>query len=254
MARGQLAQDQLSTTNQIGAQQNQASQALESQLTPLYTSMLSEGYTPEQKNAMTTAGMGAEAGAFDAESNAAQNRVAATKNDAGFSAEEDQLARDKGTGMGTEAANLQAGFANQEQANQKFGAQGLESLYGTNTGAMENMYGLGPSTLNAYQAEQTPWWMPLATAAIGSAGQVGAAAEKGCWIAAELYGENSPKFWLARNFIFTTWKGFTARIVQRLYLRYGQRIALLLRAHPSLKRLFRPLFDAAIERELAGRL
>lgn len=79
--------------------------------------------------------------------------------------------------------------------------------------------------------------------AIGGAAQGAGAAYAACWIAASLYGWYTPRFWLAREWIFElSGDGSFALLRRRLYLRYGERIASLLNAHPSLKLLARPFF------------
>jgi hypothetical protein len=72
-----------------------------------------------------------------------------------------------------------------------------------------------------------------------------------CWIAAELYGAGSPEFHLARYWIFGVWRGPVARVVQRLYLQYGQTVAAAMRQTPWLRRLVRPLFDLAVAKGAA---
>ena len=78
-------------------------------------------------------------------------------------------------------------------------------------------------------------------------GSLGLGAATGtCWIAAELYGERSDEFYLARYAIFVLWTGPMARLVQRFYLRFGIRIAAFLHRHPVFKQAIRPLFDFAV--------
>ena len=86
-------------------------------------------------------------------------------------------------------------------------------------------------------------------AALGKLGSAGASQLGGlmlCWIAAELYGEGSDEFYLARHAIFVLWDTPLAHAVQRFYLRYGKRIAAFLHCHPVFKPLIRPLFDLAV--------
>jgi len=172
-ARGADAKAQLGKTNAIGEQQQNQANQLENQLIPDYTSMLHEGYTPEEKAGITTAGMEAREAPFDTASQEATNRVARTRNDAGYGAEEDQLARDKGMAMGNEAAGLQEKFGDVRLANERYGLAGLSDLYGGNQKEAESMYGLGPATLE--QANKPPWWAGLLQQGIGAAGTVAGA-------------------------------------------------------------------------------
>jgi hypothetical protein len=137
------------TTQGIGATREAEAQGLRSTLVPGYTSLLNQGYTPEQKAGMTTAGMGAAAAPFETAALQSQNEAARTRNTAGTAAQEDALARSKGETLGSTAAGLQKGFADQEQSNRLAGLSGLQSVYGTDTGAMASMYGLGPEYVNA---------------------------------------------------------------------------------------------------------
>ena len=150
--QAQAANKQLATTNQIGAGQLQQAGQLESQLIPDYTSMLNEGYTPQQQSAMTTAGMGAVGSSVDAAQQSARNDAARTNNAAGLNENADKLALEGGVAQGDEAAGLQKSFADQQQKNQQTGLAGLEGLYNTNSGVGAGMYGLSPGILQARAA------------------------------------------------------------------------------------------------------
>jgi hypothetical protein len=166
------AQNQLATTNAAAAGQGAQAGALENKLIPSYEGMMNEGYTPEQMNAMETKGMGSEAAGFDTAGWMAGNRAARTGNAASTGAEEAQLARDKGVGMGAEAAGIQTQNADVQQANKRFALQGEQGLFGENLGAQNTLYGMGPSTINAQtqaSAAMNPW-MQLAGQALGAAG------------------------------------------------------------------------------------
>ncbi len=139
-------------TNQVAGAEGTQANALESKLIPSYEGMMNEGYRPEELNAMRTSGMGGVAAAADTAGWMGENRAARTGNAAGVGAEESQLARDKGVSMGNEAANIEMANANERSANRKFALSGEQGLFGTNTGAMESMYGLGPKFLEARAA------------------------------------------------------------------------------------------------------
>jgi hypothetical protein len=164
------AKAQLNETNAVARQRNAQAQEMRGGLLQDYQSMMNEGYTPQQKAAMTTSGMEASAAPFDTAALQGENEAARTRNTAGTAALQSQLARDKGKALGTEAQMLEGGFANQEQANRQAGVQGKMGMYGLDTGAMESMYGLGPGTLDVMN--KPPWWSPLAVAAIGAGGKV----------------------------------------------------------------------------------
>lgn len=177
MARGAAgaAQSNLGTTNALGAQNAQQQQNLESTLIPDYQSMLTQGYTPQEQGAITTAGMGAIGSAYGGANADAARSAAATGNASNLTAQQDQLANQKGQAMGQEAAGLQSEFANQQQANQRFGLQGLAGQEAGNEGLESSMYGLGPSTINSWSnAQMNNPGMQLAGNLIGAAGAAAA--------------------------------------------------------------------------------
>jgi hypothetical protein len=73
-----------------------------------------------------------------------------------------------------------------------------------------------------------------------------AAAAMGCWIAAALYGAESPAVVLARHWIFTAWRGPRAALVRTLYRHVGRPVAWGVRRSPTLRRWLRPWFDRAV--------
>lgn len=178
MAKGQAqaANKQLATTNDVAANLGTQQQGLSSKLTPLYTSMLNEGYTPGQKSAMTEGATQGANSAFGTASDEAARSAGRTGNEAGLTAANDELALGKGQAMSNTGANLEQQFANKQQQNTMYGLQGLGNLEGQDLQGMESMYGLGPGTLQARAAGgPSPLW-GLAQSTIGAAGQVGAAA------------------------------------------------------------------------------
>ena len=177
-ASTKAAQNQLGITNAAAAGQGGQASAIEGQLLPQYQSMMNEGFSPEALSAMRTSGMGAIAANADAARFGGEERAARTGNAAGVGAEESQLARDSGVAAGNEAAGIEMANEQQRQANRNFALQGEQGLFGTNTSAMESLYGMAPSTINAWTsaaAAPNPWQSTL-NAAIGGGAQAGAAA------------------------------------------------------------------------------
>lgn len=151
MARGQsqAAQKQLGVTNAIGANELSGANAGISALTPEYTSLMKTGYfNPQQKEAATTSEMGATAAPFQAAGMEAKNNASATRNASNLPAQQDQLALEEGQAAGKTAAGLQT----QQMANQEAGAYGLGQLTDEQMKMAGQMYGLGPSTLQARAA------------------------------------------------------------------------------------------------------
>lgn len=72
----------------------------------------------------------------------------------------------------------------------------------------------------------------------------------GCWIAAEIYGGwLNPRTVIVRNWLNREFKkSIVGRMTMSLYLRFGERTARVIRRHPALKRMFRPLFDLALQK------
>lgn len=156
MARGQsqAADTQLSTTNQVAGQQGAEAQKLEGKLTPGYESLMDTGYlSPGEEAAATTSEMGSAMQPFESAGFEAKNRGAATRNESGVAAQEDALALEKGRAAGGAAANLQE----EKLKNQEAGMYGLLGLEQGNQQAMENMYGLGPGTLEGRAAGTGHW-------------------------------------------------------------------------------------------------
>jgi hypothetical protein len=168
------AKQSLATTNAIGAEQQQKANALQNQLVPGYTSLMKTGYlSPEEAAAATTSEMGATTAPFQKAEFQAANRAGATRNASDLTAQQDQLALEEGQTAAATAAELQ----NQKMANQEAGMYGLGQEQQMNTGEAESMYGLAPSTINAWsQAQMNNPMLQLGQSIIGAAGQVGAAA------------------------------------------------------------------------------
>lgn len=71
-----------------------------------------------------------------------------------------------------------------------------------------------------------------------------------CWIAEALYGFDAPRVHLVRAWLarcFERRDGWALFIVP-LYVRFGQRVAALVRTVPAIKWIFRPVFDRAVRR------
>jgi hypothetical protein len=169
MAKGQAqaANKNLATTNQIGANELTESNQLEGQLLPGYTSLMNTGYlNPQQKEAATTSEMGAATAPFAAADTQATNRAAATRNPSDLTAQQDQLAIEKGQAAGGAADTLQS----QQMQNQEAGMYGINQLQAGNQAAATSMYGLGPSTLQARAAGGPNPILGLAQSALGAAG------------------------------------------------------------------------------------
>jgi hypothetical protein len=236
MARGQAgaAEKQLHQTNVIGAQQGEEAQALENKLMPGYESLANTGYlSPEEEAAATTSEMGAATQPFETGKFQARNNAAATRNDSNLAAQEDQMALNEGRAAGTAASQLQL----EKMANEEAGLSDIQGLQSEHFQGMENMYGLGPATLQARAAGTLP-----------HGGSYGPVSASGCWVAAALYGGwDDPRTidvrrWLNTEFV----KRPIGRVVMKLYLRFGERVAELVKRSAMVRAILRPLFDLAL--------
>ena len=164
------AQQNLKTTNAIGAQNNTEAQNLESTLTPTYESMLNMGETPQQSEANTNAGMGAVSSAFGNAKQQDTNTAARTHNASDLAAQNDKLAQDAGVAGSNEANQLSQQNNQVLQQNRATGLGGLESLYGGNQQQTASMYGLGPGTINAQANAYSNPALGLIESGLGAAG------------------------------------------------------------------------------------
>ena len=83
-----------------------------------------------------------------------------------------------------------------------------------------------------------------ALAAIGSLGMglgaMGFGPQPGCWVAREVYGVNDPKWLEFREWLFD----WAPAWFRNAYLKYGERVAAVIRKAPFLKAVIRPFMDA----------
>jgi len=126
--------------NQINQQLLNERQSLAGTLLPQYQQLLNQGYTPEQQAAITGQSMGAVNSAFDALRQSAANRLAQTRDSAGYGELLDELGRAQAQQSAGTAQRNQIQFAQQQQ-NLLRGLQGIASLYGVDTGLLAS--GLG---------------------------------------------------------------------------------------------------------------
>jgi hypothetical protein len=155
MGRGAQTQTMQMTDQQL-ANQNGMNQALYNQGQSLsntaaggYQSLLANpGYTPAQQSAINNQSLGALSSAFGALAQSAANRLARTRNSAGYGDMLDELAREQGRQTASVAQQNQFGFANQAKQDQLTALQGLSGLYGVNTSLLGRTLGIPGQLLN----------------------------------------------------------------------------------------------------------
>ncbi|HZP33931.1 MAG TPA: hypothetical protein VFB23_11285 [Candidatus Acidoferrales bacterium] len=158
MGRGAQSQTMQMTDQQL-ARQNAMNQALYNQGQSLsgtaaggYQSLLANpGYTAAQQSAINNQSLGALSSAFGALAQSAANRLARTRNSAGYGDLVDELARQQGRQTASVAQQNQFGFANQARQDQLTALQGLAGLYGVNTSLLGRTLGI-PGQLLGTQA------------------------------------------------------------------------------------------------------
>lgn len=238
------AQDQLKKTNAVGDTSQATADKLGAQVTPGYTSLMDTGYaSPGEEGAATTAEMGAATQPFQTAQFQNNNRGAATNNASDVTAGNDTLALEEGQTAGTAAANLQQ----QKTANQEAGMAGISGEQQMNTGEAESMYNLGPQTINAWSTAQMNNPMLQFGQTLASAAGQGAAAFKGCWVAAELYGGwHTPEANKLRRYFADLY--MRGNLFAKLYIKYGQAWAEFIKTDMLARAATRALFNYLLGR------
>ena len=166
------AEAQRNLMNRYAGQYNQQGRQIFAMERPTLEQMLSgQGYTPEQRAAITKATLGGVRSVFDAAAQNAANQVASTRNDAGFLDFADQLARDQGREAAQAAAQNQLTFANDAQQRQQQALQDLSQIYGIDVNAMDNLLrGAGQVAGSEVEAANRPsFFDALAGSVLGGA-------------------------------------------------------------------------------------
>lgn len=123
-------------------------------LLPAYQSILKDpGYSAGDKSAITLNTLGGLGAAYGSESDAASNRMARTRNPAGFTASLDELARGRGRDTATAEAGLQEKFADTALSERDKALGGLGNLYGIDASTMAKLLtpeGINPNPPGAF--------------------------------------------------------------------------------------------------------
>jgi hypothetical protein len=171
----QLTDQQLSGINSLNQQLLGNQQQLGALLTPQFQSILNNpGLSAADKAAVTGASQGALASAFDALQQSAANRLARTRNAAGFGELADELARQKGIAAGNQAQQNQLAFTNTAFQRQMAALQGLSGLFGVDTNLLGRTLGIPAELLNtrANASRPTGFFSSLGTSLGGTLGGI----------------------------------------------------------------------------------
>jgi hypothetical protein len=76
----------------------------------------------------------------------------------------------------------------------------------------------------------------------GAVGRVGGAAAGACWVARACYGEENPDWLAFREWLFST----APKLIRKLYLKYGERLAEWLKNKPRTKQIIRSWMNARL--------
>src|SRR5690242_7359951 len=148
----QLTDQQLANLNSLNQQFLGQQQQIGNLLLPQFQSILNNpGLSPADKAAVTGQSQGALASAFDSLQQSAANRLARTRNSAGFGELTDELARQKGIAEGNQTQKNQLAFTNTAFQRQMSALQGLSGLYGVDTNLLGRTLGI-PSQLLGVRA------------------------------------------------------------------------------------------------------
>jgi hypothetical protein len=146
----ELTDQQLAGINALNQQLLGNQQQLGNSLVPQFQSIANNpGLSPADKAAVTAQSQGALGSAFDALQQSAANRVARTRNAAGFADLADNLARQKGIAEGNQAQQNQLAFSNTAFQRQMAALQGLSGLFGVDTNLLGRTLGIPAELLNA---------------------------------------------------------------------------------------------------------
>lgn len=149
MGRGAQKETRRLTDLQL-AQQNAINQQLLGEreqarglLLPRFQEILARpGFSEEEKAGITGQSLGALGSVFDALRQRAQNRLARTRNPAGFGELLDELAREQGRETANVARQNQIDFSNEAFRRQMAALQGLGGLYGVDTSLLGRGLGI----------------------------------------------------------------------------------------------------------------
>lgn len=113
---------------------------LQSFLYPMLEEMArSEGYSAEEKNAILQEALGGVSGTYNSLRDRLSNRLARTRNAAGYGATMSELGRAEAREKSAAGRQAQISFADEKFRRQLAGAQGLSQLYGVDTSFLNSL-------------------------------------------------------------------------------------------------------------------
>jgi hypothetical protein len=122
---------QYNTQNQRGSEYGS--------LFPQYQDMLNSGYSPTEQSNIEQRTQGAIKGAFSGARSDAANRLARTRNSAGYGSFLGDLSQQEGQQSAGATQSNQIAFANEKQRRREAGMQGIAGLYGLDTSFLDSL-------------------------------------------------------------------------------------------------------------------
>src|SRR5258708_23698080 len=145
----QLTDQQLANINAMNQQFLGNQQQAGNLLLPQFQNILNNpGLSAADKAAVTGQSQGSLASAFDSLQQSAQNRLARTRNSAGFTDLAAELSRQKGIAECNQAQRNQLDFTNTAFHRQMASLQGLSGLFGVDTNLLGRTLGIPAELLN----------------------------------------------------------------------------------------------------------
>jgi hypothetical protein len=181
MGRGVAAQNRTAIDQQTALQNQINNQLLgeraqgRSLLMPQFQQLLHEGYSPAEEAAITGQSMGALGNVYDTLRERASNRLAQTRNSAGYGETLDEMARQEGRDKSGLAQQNQLTFANEQQNRRLAGLQGIASLYGVDTNLLGHGLGI-PADLLRSRVAASQGGNGIFNSLLGTIGQLGSSA------------------------------------------------------------------------------
>jgi predicted transcriptional regulator len=219
------------------------------------------GYDPSDIAAMNTASQQSLGGSVGATTGQANLEAARTNNAGGFQGAIASSARDARRTLSQNALQVQIANAQLKQQKQQQAISQIAQLYGIDEATAANYLNSSNSALSS-ENQSHPLQQGLLTAGtfisdLASGAKSGAQTYQtlnpGCWIAAAVYdGWEDPRTIDVRRWLNTEFtKTLTGKLVMATYLAVGEPVAWFVKRSNLLKRMFRPLFDRALEKARA---
>jgi hypothetical protein len=172
MARA--AQSQASNLQQTAgtdaAQSNASAAGVNANLNPFLTSELThpQGYSQGAMTSMLSAAEGGAGGATSGLAGQANLQAARTRNSGGFSSALDAAARSRQQASAGASENIAGQNAQLQNSQQQSAAQGLQGLYGTDSGNALKALGLQDQAIGTEAQAGSQGWLQNATGLLNS--------------------------------------------------------------------------------------